>query len=463
MIQHHSFLVLLLFSATTAACGGLSFGESSPGGNAGESTYLAGGAIAVDPRNENIFVLTSPNTADDTPKGLLVVDPDSAEATPLLDLTGYSNIRIVFPKDRVLVMGTRNQKQTFFLFDPNSLEMVLEETLDPVAFESQVSPTGEWLLGRGPFGSGPSVVIDMTTLEVHPIVHDGDQILTTWQNKTDQLIAAISYEDDGENRLRVFAWDMDKRAEQDWAVVDGTWSEPAVDVVVDDAGLLPFGSTITIAPDDSAAVFTASTPSADQNPTEGNRLVVIDLSEGTARNVPHAEGPAGFTPDSSTIVAHWLRAEDEHQNRYFDLVLIDADTLAPTNIALPKNLEPRFFVSHEGNQIVVSKTFGGEGLLLIDAETQKVITIQGAIDTLANYVTRPDRNELWAIDRGLHRIDLMTGLSERISAAGTPDHINILPSRDELVLNKGVYDEEQEESLSIFSMGDKKVRATLSY
>ena len=109
-------LALLL----TTACTGLTLGENKPGG----STNLEYGSIAVDPKSEVSYVMETKKFAGVTTKTLYSIHPDAGNPIPVVDLTDYEDIRIVFPKNHVLVMAEKGGVDSLMVLDPDTMAVV---------------------------------------------------------------------------------------------------------------------------------------------------------------------------------------------------------------------------------------------------------------------------------------------------------------------------------------------------
>jgi hypothetical protein len=115
--------------------------------------------------------------------------------------------------------------------------------------------------------------------------------------------------------------------------------------------------------------------------------------------------------------------------------MVDADTLDTTLVELPMEGGPSYYVTREGNFVVVTNTAGTQTLLLYDVDNDQMTQLQGLAIDLNEFVSRLGHGELWLVDEGLYRLDFLAGEHERISLSWQPDHINILRQRDLLVLD----------------------------
>jgi len=420
-----SFALLL-----ATACTGLTLGENKPGG----STNLEYGSIAVDPRSEVSYVLETKKKGQVTTKTLYSIHPDAGNPIPVATMTGYSDIRIVFPKNHVLVMAEKNGVDSLMLLDPDTMSLV--ETLEtPGRYNGiRVSPSGRFLAAAdNNHPNAPIHIIDTQTWDILEIPHDGQWLEAMWLNGTDELVAIVFYEGAGANpHARLLSWSMETVADAGFAVAEGgLWADPILDSQADGVVMdMLFSFTwVGISPDDSTAVFPVRVIQEDGEVRY--MLIVMDVLSGQIRFVDDARGPVGFTPDSTTIVSYRYVGKDQAPQ----LVLIDPDTLEEEPMELPMVSGPQYFVSHEGNFIVVASQFGNENLVLYDVDNSTMETVAGPAVGLNEFVSRPGQGELWLVDQGLFRLDLFTNQLDAQPLTFTPKRINILPMRDQIVLD----------------------------
>jgi hypothetical protein len=218
---------------------------------------------------------------------------------------------------------------------------------------------------------------------------------------------------------------------------DGTWLGADRDLIVPDVtGDLLFSfAWIGVSPDDRWVVF----PVYRVGDTPRHELLVLDTESGQLRTVPDARGPVGFTPDSSTLVAMadaGLGPDGQIDQR---LLLIDIETLEVDPQDVPIGGEIQFFVSREGNFVVVASSMGGQELVLLDVDQGKQTQMMGPGVGLWELVSRGEEGELWLVDnQTLFRLDLVGGTLETIETGFAPEHIEILPQRDRLVMDDAV-------------------------
>jgi hypothetical protein len=412
-------------------CTGLSLGEQAPGD--GIHSWLEGGAIAVDPRTETSFVLSM--SPDGGRQRLFAVGADADVATPVADLSGFVEARLLFPSSGLLLMAQEGGAEWMRVLDPTTFA-VRREARAPVLYAgTRLSPSGRWLaVADTSHERGPIHLIDTATLDIHAIPHGGDWLEAMWLHESDRLLAIVFYRQQTQApSARILSWSLPGVAQAGFAATpEGYWPSPDVDVEVPGASYdLLFSFTwVGVSPDDRTAVF----PVLRQGSTSGYQLLVLDLASGALRTVDDAKGPVGFTPDSSSIVSY----RDEGAGARSDLLVIDRVTLATNDVPLPiDGIGPSYFVSHEGNFVVVAPTLGLSRLVLYDVDHQRLTELRGPSIQLDEFVSRPGHGELWLVDRGLFRLDFHALSLEPIALDWTPSHINLLPRHDQLVLDDG--------------------------
>lgn len=419
-----------------SACTGLSLGERDPGGD----VQLERGAIAVDPRTEDVFVL---QTLCDTPNGptcegeetktLHAIGADAGDEGGAMDVTGLNDLRILFPADGILVMGEPSATQEQLrLVDPVTLEEQARTTIDARYRGTRLSPNGRWLaVSDQVTADSPIHILDIEAwageapLDPKVLPHGGSWLEAMWLNERDELVAVVFEGGD----TRILSWSMEEREADDFATEDGYWANPRLDLTVEDTDPDIIGSFtwVGVAPNDDLVVFPVR-----QGDT--HVLLVVDPDTGDLRTVSDARGPVGFTPDGSTIVSYRY-AEDDEGSTEPELLLVDADTLDTSVLSIPFAGGPQYFVSREGNQVVIATSLGTTQLVLYDLDTQTMTELDGPEIGLHEFVSRLDHDELWLVDDGLFRLDFLSAELETIALDWTPAHINIQRQRDHLVMD----------------------------
>lgn len=464
-------LLTLLFVLSAGAsaplsygCTGMTFGENEPG----RDTYLEDGSIAVDPVTETIYVLRRTDvrheeadgtTWSETFKHLHQVRPDGGPARLLADVSDLDDLRMLFPRDQVLLMGERAGQDLLRVLDPSTGAVLRELETHARYHGTRLSPSGRFIaVADNTTSTAPIHIIDTTTYDIVEIPHDGMWLEAMWANDRDVLVAMVDYArswglaapDPATARMRFLAWDVETLAAAGFPTTDGVFASPIVDVSVE--GVTLDGafslSWVGIDPGDRSAVFPVRAYRPEDPASIGVSLdgadwqadlLVMDLATGALRRVENAFGPVGFTPDGSTIVSYRyvdVPGDDGTETAPDAQILtVDLMTLATEALELPLDGLPSFFVTREGSWVVVAAVAGNEQLVLYDLDAGTMTRVAGEGVDLNEFVSRPGHAELWLVDgAALHRLDLMSALLERITLSTTVDRINVLRSRDQLVL-----------------------------
>ncbi len=440
-----AFLIPLLASG----CTGLSLGENNPGAD----TYLEYGAIAVDDRTEKAFVLNnfSDKEGVETKSVLRAVDPDSGKVSDVADLTGRDDARILFPKSGILIMSESADKDELRLLDETTFAEKQRESLDIRYHGTRMSPTREWVaVADNTSEHAPIHILDTEILTRRIIPHNGDWLEAMWKNKTDELFAIVFYNadpnvPDSKPHARILSWSMADVVAGEWKPDDtGFWPKAKLDINVDNVqgdGLFSF-TWVGISPDDKWAVFPVQ--ETDAATPEAYELLVVDTETGDLRIVKDAKGPVGFTPDSSTIVSYddkgsengpkGTTTEGEIDQR---LLLIDVSTLEVDAQDVDISGGITYFISRDGNQVVVASNFADESLVLYDLDAKGQTKMKGPAAGLDDFVSRRGKNELYLVDdSSLLKLDMSAGELTEVSLGYSISHLNILPKHDWLVMSQ---------------------------
>lgn len=452
-----SFVLPVLVSG----CTGLSLGEKTPGSD----TYLEGGSIAVDDRTETSFVLqkatqttsSDPNMAPPPPaSALFAVAPDTGKVRRLATMTDRTDARLLFPETGVLLMSEIGGNDRLELFDKDTLAPITSADMTVRYHGTRMSPSRSFIaVADNTSEKAPIHVLDASTLVPKIIPHNGEWLEAMWMNKSDRLAAIVFYDMDKPTaRARILSWTMQSVVDAGFAPdqASGFWPKPELDIDVPGVtGDILFSFTwVGVSPDDRYAVF----PVRKLGPNDGYsyELIVLDTTTSEIRTVPDAKGPVGFTPDGSTIVSYKdVPAGDTTKQ---SLLLINTQTLAvdQEDVAIDGGIT--YFISHDGAYVVVASNFGGQRLVLYDVEQDKSTQMSGPGVGLNEFVARTGKGEMWIVDNeALFRLDLFKGVFETITTDFAPEHINILPKRDRLVL-----DEANADAIRFF---DPTTRATV--
>lgn len=436
-------LLALTLVATASGCTGLSLGENDPDGNLG--SYLGDGSVAVDPVNETTYVLVTETPADPESgaleeKTLLAVRAGATKAIEVADLSGREDPRLLFTSAGVIAMSQLDTYQEeLLLLDRDTFEEIDSVTAPTYYWGTRLSASRRWIGVADNNDSDYDLhVIDSESLETRVIPHGGDMIEAMFANEHDRLVAiSLDYET---HKARLLSWDMNVLEDQNFAqtINPDIWDGADIDVTVDGVEWDSFFSFtwVGISPDDRLAVFPVRVfdEKADGS-IDDYQLIVLDLQTQETRIIPRAKGPVGFTPDGSSIVSY-----DEGPDGEQRLVLIDAETLEadePVDVAIDGGIS--YFLSHQGNYVVVASNWGDESLVLYDIDSQKQTKMAGPAVGLTEFVVRAEPEEMYVVEPfaeegSLFRVNLEEAVVETVITPFTAEHIGILPRRDELVL-----------------------------
>lgn len=442
-----SFALVIPLLAT--GCTGLSLGENNPGAD----TYLEYGAIAVDDRTEQSFVLNnfSDKSGVEQKSLLRAVDPDSGKVAEVTDLTGRDDARILFPKNGILVMSEKDDKDELRLLDEETFAEKQKEAIDVRYHGTRMSPSREWVaVADNTSEHAPIHILDTQILTRRIIPHNGDWLEAMWMNKSDELIAIVFYDADPnvpeiQPSARILSWSMADVAAGEWKPDDtGFWPKAKMDISVPNVagdGLFSF-TWVGISPDDKWAVFPVR--ETDAATPETYELLVVNTETGELRTVKDAKGPVGFTPDSSTIVSYddkgsengpkGTTADGEIDQR---LLLIDVSTLEVDAQDVDISGGITYFISRDGNQVVVASNFADESLVLYDLDAKGQTKMKGPAAGLDDFVSRRGENELFLVDNSsLYKLDMTAAEFSQVSIDYSVSHLNILPKHDWLVMSE---------------------------
>jgi hypothetical protein len=271
-----------------------------------------------------------------------------------------------------------------------------------------------------------------------------------WLNKSDELFAIVFYdkdENDPESKphARILSWSMeDVIAGQFKPDATGFWPDRKIDIEVDDVagdGLFSF-TWVGISPDDKWAVFPVR--EMDEATPEEYELLVVDTATGDLRIVKDAKGPVGFTPDSATIVSYDDKGSQNGKDGTTGdgdvdqrLLLIDVNTLEvdPQDVDISGGIS--YFISHDGNFVVVASNWGEQKIVLYDIDNDAKSQMQGPATGLYEFVSRKGKNELWLLDENaLLKLDMNKGELSEVQTGYSVEHLNILPKHDWLVMSE---------------------------
>ncbi len=434
---------LPLVMAWTMACTGLTFGDNA----AGEDTSLEFGAIAVDHLTETAFVMRKTATEGGALKTLWAV-PHGGTARAIATLDGQGDIRVSFPESGVLVMAEEDGKEFLTLLDRHTLEVKRTATHKARYHGTRLSPSRRWLaVADNNNKELPLVLINTADLSARRLPGAATWREALWARTSDTLLVLSSDAKDGStggllsgawagSRLR--GWSMAALEADSFEVgADGFWAAPAVDIALPNHGpdfLFSF-TFVAVAPDDSRAVLPMRRLDDAGKPST-YELVEVTLASGAVRTVADAKGPVAFTPDSGTIVSY-RDVDVDHDGKLDrqDLLAIDAKSLEVEQLAVPFSGLLNFFVTGEGNFVVVASWAGNAQLSLFDLDTSKSTVLGGPELDLHEVAQRS--GELWVCDDALYRLTVGDATLSEVPLPFVPKHLNWLPKADEMVTGGG--------------------------
>src|SRR5690606_8765224 len=151
---------------------GMTLGENEPG----RDTYLEDGSIAVDPVTERVYVLRRTVVTHEEPDGtewsetfkhLYQVSPDGAGARLLADVSDLSDLRMLFPRDQVLLMAERDGQDLLRVLDPATGAVLREVETAARYHGTRLSPSGRFVaVADNTSPAAPIHIIDTTTYDI---------------------------------------------------------------------------------------------------------------------------------------------------------------------------------------------------------------------------------------------------------------------------------------------------------
>ena len=423
---------LVVFLGVLAmGCEGLTLGENT----AGQDTFLGFGAIAVDDVTEEVFVLRSIRPEGDKEREqqwLVRIDPDRKVAENIINLTGATDVRILFPASGILIMAEEDGQERLIKFERDTWKRLADADV-PVRYHgTRMSSSRRYVAAadNSAQGTAPIHIIDTETLKTYEVAHGQPWLEAMWANTKDVLYVmagGLTAEQAGDMHLLAFSLPTLLEGGFD-TDADGFWTRRDFHLTVPNAhaGLGASFSWVGVAPDDSRVAF----PLVEAS---GFSVAVVDTVERTLELLADARGPVGFTPDGSTLVSFRHTADGEGR----ELLLFAVGSTTPEVHAMPHQGGISYFITANDNLVLVTPVFGQDGpLILLDTDTKEQTTLSGANLTLTQFVSRPEAHELWAIQDGLLRVDLEAAAVEKVTLDFKPTRINRLPKRDRVVLGR---------------------------
>ena len=430
-------LRLALFTtaaAVAAGCTGFSLGEKMPGGDtwteppppkAGQHLV---GRIAVERDEDQLWVVHQENVEGELRAHLAAIDPDTGASAQVLDVSGATDRRVVFPSaDRMILLAQRDGLETLVLFDTTTRTQLARTTKSTYYWGTRTSPSGRALVvadNAAPLA--PLHVIDTRTLAHRVLPHGGDAVEAMWNHAGDVLIALSVTDPFGERpSAKLLRYDL--RAH------DLAQPLPAPTVVwqLDGYGwdLLFSFTWIGISPDDRWAVFPVVARGPGDGPLGGDHvLLVLDQTTGAVAQVP-GRGPVGFTRDGGAIVSYEDRADGTGQ----DVVLIDPATHARRTVALPFDGGVSFHVMRDTDHVLATDVFAPTPLAIYDVAAGELRTANVAVG-LRDFVSRPGYGQLFLRSGGaLWSLDVGAGAGAAITLPGVIAGVNVRYGADQVV------------------------------
>lgn len=422
-----------------AGCTGASWGENEPGQDTlvdpppvstGEHRM---GAIAVERDEDQLWIVHEAEKDGEVRANLTAIDPLSGETAPVLDVSGTSDRRVVFPSpDRMILLAQRGAQDTLVLFDTTTRSQLASVTKHTWYWGTRTSPSGRALVVADNATAGaPLHVIDTSTLEHRALVHGGEEIEAMWNHGEDVLFA-LSVTDPLEPTAvaRVHRYDLrgaDLSAElpaptRTWEVGGYGWD-------------YFFSYTwISISPDNRWVVFPLV--EWDENGTDPQHMLfIIDQQTGATALTP-GMGPVDFTRDGRTIISYGWNAAADAQ----DLWLIDPVTRARKVVDLPFTGSLMFHAARNADYIVCVPVLGSGPPAVYDLAHDTVREIDTPSLALYDFITRPTTDELWIESAGsVFGLDLSSARLSKVPLGGAvASTINVRPLADEAVVGDSV-------------------------
>lgn len=421
----------LLLACT--ACTGFSLGENTPGGDDWvdpppplEGEHLLG-AIAVEPDEDQLWVVHEEMRAGARRAFLAAVDPTSGTTHDIADVTTSTDRRVMFADgNRMLFMAQSGGTESLTLFDTTTRTPIAQTTKPTWYWGTRTAPSGRAVVvADNADPKAPLHVIDLATLQHQVLAHDGDHIEAMWNHDSDVLLAlSVTESANAPPRAKLLRYDLTTHDfRQPLPAPTTLWQ-------LDGYGwdLLFSFTWIGISPDDRWAVFPLIKYSGTEQDAE-HVLLILDQTTGGVKLAP-GRGPVGFTRDSRSIVSYGVRQTEEQVHE--DLWLIDPSTLAttvrPTSYPLVS-----FAPMRHSDHVVAVHAFGGTTLEIHDLARSGARTVTMASASLADFVTKP--GHVWMESTGtVTDLDLATASVTSVALPDPAGNINIRPSFDQAVI-----------------------------
>lgn len=424
---------------------------------AGEEIYLDFGDLGVDPRTESVFVLRHAGGSGDGEPVLFAIEPDAGGYEKVLELDGYSRIRILFPPEWVLLMCYAEHTNdegvltsfgdTLVFLNPYSLETAFEISTGRMYKGARFSPDRRWLMMTNARDITPTVdVMDTAAFDAdEPVLavahtlpgYGHNRPIAVWAKSAGEIVEIMHVDAYGEHGVLVRKWSLEGYE------APGPWPEPDLELEIADAMLDPELTyhDVDVSPDDALLALPVLDLDHPDHPDvpRVERLALVDLETAEVRYKDGVVGPAAFTPDGSTIIAHRTVEDASTGERRSYLVVIDRETLDHRSVRMPYETGRTVFMSETGIYLGIEPTSGGESshLAIYDMNRDVITELGPDLGWTDQSVQRPHHDLLYMISpmRGLYRLHLFDAGYEEVPLYFLPYHIAILESRDRIVLD----------------------------
>ncbi len=217
--------------------------ESTPGGD-GPSSSLSTGGIAVDPRTETALVLRRPASMPANGDGgagvpggpVFAIDPDTGATRQVADLTGYAEIRVLFPRNSVLVLGEEEGSgDRLMRFDDTTLTQTNAVSTTARYWGTRTSPTGAYVaVADNSVAPPPLHVIEADTLATHVLAANGTSLEAMWLRGSDTLVGVFFPSlVNTLGQARIVSWSVPALQAAGFPTSpDGIWASSTLDLTV---------------------------------------------------------------------------------------------------------------------------------------------------------------------------------------------------------------------------------------
>lgn len=283
-------------------------------------------------------------------------------------------------------------------------------------------------------------MVDSSSLETAIVPQDGFMPQGVWNKQSDRLWTVTMGLDPAWARVkRLRVDDLDVYETEYDLYLDGFGCDPKFDY-----------SWVAVSEDDRWAVFPLWQG-------QDRRLTIVDQLDGTHRTIP-GSGPVGFLPNGSRVVSwDWVDGGSEDPAA---LLLTDPVTLVTETVPLPIGITyPEWYTVPNGSWVVVTGELGAMQVVLYDWWTGETTSIAAPTTIALQEFVRRSPDQLWIVSNlDLFRLDLGDATLDLMTVPGYDvRHVNVLPSRDALVLTESAGGD-----VGVFGMGSLLLEASLT-